>query len=68
MREKDSGKDQYGRENNHVFCLIKNLGIKLILTFVVALYPLGVFSQYIEPDSRPIFRLDISKHNLALIS
>ena len=52
----------------HVFCLKKNLGIKLILTFVVASYPLGAFSQYIEPDSRPIFRLDSSKYNLALIS
>ena len=52
----------------NIFCLTKNLGKKLILTFVVVFYPLGVFSQYIEPDLRPIFRLDSSKHNLALIS
>ena len=48
--------------------LTKNLVINLILTFVVAFFPLGAFSQYIEPDSRPIFRLDSSEHNLALIS
>ena len=51
----------------YIFRLIKNYVIKSILTSVFALYPLGVFSQYIEPDSRPIFRLDSSKHNLALI-
>ncbi|MDC3169755.1 hypothetical protein OA871_01780 [Paracoccaceae bacterium] len=48
--------------------LTKKLVTKLILTFVISFYPMVAVSQYIEPDSRPIFRLDSSKYNLALIN